>query len=373
MKAPHTAEAKADTGSRAPLSSPDAGGLIIREKEPRNLESPFDRLDSYLTPVESFYIRSHFPVPALRADSYRLSVEGAVRTPLAITYDDLKRMPATTFVATLECAGNSRVFLVPQKPGAQWGLGAVGNAEWTGVPLATLLDRAGLTGNAHEVVLEGADRGHAVEKPSPPEAISFSRSVSLDKALDDVLIAYAMNGVDLPPDHGFPVRAIVPGHYGMASVKWLTHIRVLEGPFQGYWQTIEYSYWDEIDGIPVRYPLSEVKLKSEIARPRILELIPKAQPYTVRGAAWSGATDVVAVDVTTDGGRTWAPAKFVDPIRPHAWRRWSYDWQTPTQPGPRTLMSRAKNAAGVSQPDKFDERYFSYVVDYTLPIEVVVH
>ena len=114
-------------------------------------------------------------------------------------------MPAETVVATLECAGNSRVFLVPQMPGAQWELGAVGNAEWTGVPLATLLDRAGLTAKARDVVLEGADRGRPVEPPIPPEPISYSRSVPLDKALDDVLIAYAMNGVDLPHDHGFPV------------------------------------------------------------------------------------------------------------------------------------------------------------------------
>jgi DMSO/TMAO reductase YedYZ molybdopterin-dependent catalytic subunit len=196
--------------------------------------------------------------------------------------------------------------------------------------------------------------------------------VSIDKALDDVLIAYAMNGVDIPQDHGFPVRAIVPGHFGMASVKWLTHIGVLEESFQGYWQTIDYAFWDEIDGIPVRSPLSEMKLKSEIARPRTLERLPKGQPYTIAGAAWSGSTDVVAVEVTTDGGKTWATAEFVDPVRPHAWRRWSYDWQTPDRAGPRTLMSRAKNAAGTSQPDRFDERYFSYVVDYTLPIEVVI-
>src|SRR5713101_3146405 len=301
------------------FSSLNSGGLIIRQKEPRNLEFPFDRLDTYLTPVESFYIRSHFPAPTLQADSYRLSVEGAVKNPFAITYDELKRLPAKTIVATLECAGNSRVFLVPQMPGAQWELGAVGNAEWTGVPLATLLDRAGLTGKAADVVLEGADRGQPAEKPSPPEPISFSRSVRLDKALDDVLIAYLMNGVDLPHDHGFPVRAIVPGHYGMASVKWLTHIRVLEEQFQGYWQTTDYAYWGEVDGIPVRRPLSEIKLKSEIARPRTLEVVPKGQLYRVYGAAWCGVADVVTVELTTDGGLTWATANFLDPIRRHAW------------------------------------------------------
>src|SRR5260370_40784133 len=159
-----------------PANGESAGGLVIRQKEPRNLEFRFDLLDSYLTLVESFYIRSHFHAPTLQPDSYRLSVEGAVKNPFAITYDELKRLPAKTVVATLECAGNSRVFLVPQMPGAQWELGAVGTAEWTGVPLATLLDRAGLTGNACEGVLEGADRGQPAEKPRPPEPISFSRN-----------------------------------------------------------------------------------------------------------------------------------------------------------------------------------------------------
>jgi DMSO/TMAO reductase YedYZ molybdopterin-dependent catalytic subunit len=348
------------------------GGLVIRQKEPTNLEFPFDQLDSYLTPVESFYIRSHFHAPRLQPDSYRLSVEGAVKYPFTITYDELRRLPAESVVATLECAGNSRVFLVPQMPGAQWELGAVGNAEWTGVPLATLLERAGLTGKACDVVLEGADRGRPVEPPIPPEPISYSRAVPVDKALDDVLIAYAMNGVDLPHDHGFPVRAIVPGHYGMASVKWLTHIRVIEEQFQGYWQTTDYAYWDEVDGIAVRRPLAELKLKSEIARPRTLEVVPKGQLYSVHGAAWCGEADVVTVDLTTDGGLTWAATNFLDPIEPYAWRRWSYDWKTPEQPGRYTLMSRAKNAAGESQPDKPDPRYYSYVVHHTLPIEVIV-
>jgi len=354
------------------VSTSHAGGLIIRQEEPRNLEFPFDRLDSYLTPVESFYIRSHFHAPTIETDSYRLTMDGSVNKSFSISLNELKSLPAKTIVATLECAGNSRVFLVPQKPGAQWELGAVGNAEWTGVPLATLLDRAGLNRDAREVVLEGADRGLPANLPRPPEPISYSRSVPVNKALDDVLLAYSMNGVELTQDHGFPVRAIVPGHYGMASVKWLSHIRVLEEQFQGYWQTTDYGFWDEAAGIPERRPLSEMPIKSEIARPRTLELIPKGQPYTIYGAAWSGGREVVSVDVTTDGGQTWANAKFLDPAKQHGWRRWSYDWKAPDHPGHFTLKSRAKDATGASQPDKFDERYFSYRVNYTLPIEVVV-
>jgi len=253
-------------------SSP--AGLIIRQKEPTNLEMPFDRVDSYLTPTELFYIRSHFPAPRIDVAGYQLRIDGAVRNPLTLSYEELREMPSETRTATLECAGNGRVFLVPQVRGAQWELGAVGNAEWTGVPLRALLERAGLEDDACEVVLEGADRGTPTEEPIPPGPISYARSVPREKAVQpEVLIAYQMNGRDLSRDHGYPVRAIVPGHYGMASVKWLTRIQAVREPFQGYWQTSDYGYWDSLDGKPVRRALAEMKLKSAIARPRVYETI----------------------------------------------------------------------------------------------------
>src|SRR5437763_3286128 len=152
-------------------------GLIIRQKEPKNLETPFDRLDSYLTPTELFYIRSHFPTPHLDRPSYQLRTDGAVRRPFTLSYEDLRIMRSETRVATLECAGNSRVFLVPQVQGAQWELGAVSNAEWTGVPLRVLLERAGLQNDACEIVLEGADRGTPKEEPVPTEPISYAWSL----------------------------------------------------------------------------------------------------------------------------------------------------------------------------------------------------
>src|SRR6201987_5233628 len=210
-----------------------SAGLTIRQKEPKNLEAPFDRIDSYLTPTELFYIRSHFPIPALERASYQLRIGGAVRRPFTLSYDELRSMPSETRVATLECAGNGRVFLVPQVRGAQWELGAVSNAEWTGVPLRALLERAGLEEDASEIVLEGADRGTPQEEPVPPHPISYAWSLPRANA-QQVLIAYRMNGCDLPRDHGYPVRAIVPGHYGMASVKWLTHIHAVREPFRGY-------------------------------------------------------------------------------------------------------------------------------------------
>src|SRR5258705_807214 len=354
-------------------NQPFSVGLTIRQKEPKNLEAPFDRIDSYLTPTELFYIRSHFPIPALDRASYKLRIDGAVRSQFALSYDELRNMPSETRFATLECAGSSRVFLAPQVQGAQWELGAVSNAEWTGVPLRALLERAGLAEDACEIVLEGADRGTPKEEPLPPGPISYAWSLHRAKAIQsEVLIAYQMNGRDLPRDHGFPVRAIVPGHYGMASVKWLTRIQAVCEPFRGYWLTSDYAYWASMDGKPVRRPLGEMKLKSEIARPRVYETLAPNRIYTVSGAAWSGETDVVEIAVSTDGGRSWAKAEFLDPARRHAWRRWKFDWLTPKKPGQYTLLSRAKDASGALQPDAHDRNYGTYVINHPLPIEVFV-
>jgi DMSO/TMAO reductase YedYZ molybdopterin-dependent catalytic subunit len=348
-------------------------GLIIRQKEPKNLETPMDRVDSFLTPTELFYIRSHFPTPRLDIASYRLEIDGAVEHRLSLSYEELRHMPSETKVATLECAGNGRVFLVPHANGAQWELGAVGNAEWTGVPLADLLERAGLREHASEIVLEGADRGTPNEPPIPPVPIAYTRSLQREKAMArEVLVAYQMNGRDLSRDHGYPVRAIVPGHYGMASVKWLTRIRAVREPFRGYWQTSDYAYWEDVEGQPVRRALGEIPVKSEITRPGVCETLAPNTPYAIAGLAWSGESEVTEIAVSTDGGETWAPAEFIDPAQRHAWRRWKLAWTTPEQPGPYILLARAKDANGCVQPDRHDPNYGSYVINYPLPIEVCV-
>ncbi len=347
--------------------------MIIREREPLNLEYPFDELTDFITSSKLFYVRSHFPAPDISESSYKLRVAGAVQHSLSFTLDELRAMPSETITATLECAGNSRVFLVPQENGAQWELGAVGTAEWTGVRLSTVLQRAGLEPDACEVVLEGADCGVPKEKPKPPQPISFARSIPVEKALSpEVLIAYQMNGEPLTRDHGFPVRAIVPGFYGMASVKWLVRVEVLRSPFAGYWQTSEYAYWNEIAGMAVRRPVSEMMLKSEIARPRMYEVVPCGEHYAMVGAAWSGAKAVVQVEISVDGGETWSDAEITDPIRPFAWRRWKFNWQTPEAPGRPILLARARDEAGNVQPAEHDRKHGSYIVHHTLPIHVFV-
>jgi DMSO/TMAO reductase YedYZ molybdopterin-dependent catalytic subunit len=348
-------------------------GLIIRQKDPNNLEMPFDQLGDFITPAELFYIRSHFPTPLLDPVAYRLAIAGAVRSELRLSYADIRAMPSRTCIATLECAGNGRVFLVPPVPGAQWELGAVGNAEWTGVPLSVLLESAGLGDDVCEIVLEGADHGIAKEEPKPAGPISYVRSIPRALAMEpDVLIAYQMNGRDLTPDHGYPLRAIVPGHYGMASVKWLTNIVATTQPFQGYWQTSDYAYWDDSSGAPIRRPLAEMKLKSQIARPRVYERLEPDQPYTIFGAAWAGGTDVTEIWISLDGGASWVQGDFLDQINRHAWRRWKYDWITPTQPGRYTLLARARGADQRAQPDGHNANFGSYVIDHPLPIEVFV-
>jgi DMSO/TMAO reductase YedYZ molybdopterin-dependent catalytic subunit len=367
------ADAKTFESAQTETTVPSGVGMTVRQKEPINFEFPFDKLDSFLTPNDLFYIRNHFKAPQLTTDSYHLRIHGAVENPLTLNYQQLREFPSETRTATLECAGNSRIFLVPQVEGAQWELGAVGNAQWTGVPLRILLEQAGLGKSACEVVFEGADRGTPKEKPIPPGPISYARSLPLAKAVrPEVLVAYQMNGRELAQNHGYPARLIVPGYYGMASVKWLTSIQVLEEAFQCYWQTSDYGYWNYIDGKPVRRPLSEIALKSQIARPRMYEVIPADSEYTVTGAAWCGNTEVSEIELSTDGGQHWAAADFIDPARPYVWRRWQFVWHVPQKPGQYTLAARAKDANGVVQPAGHNPNHGTYIINYPLPIDVIV-
>src|SRR5881396_4150711 len=217
-------------------------GRIIRGEAPLNLETPFETLENFLTPTESFYVRTDFPIPSIDRDAWWLRIEGEVENSFVINYEELLELESVTIPATLECAGNNRSLLERKVKGVQWGLGAVGTAEWTGVPLSILLDRAEVKPEAREVILEGADEGVLEEPKRPPGIVKFARSIPLLKARTDVLLAYQMNGSDLPPEHGFPLRAIVPGWYAMASIKWLQRVIVTDRPFTGYYQTMDYAF-----------------------------------------------------------------------------------------------------------------------------------
>lgn len=349
-------------------------GVIARRIDPANLEFPFALLDGFLTPIEQFFVRTHFHVPELDPKSWRLKIEGAVRKPLEIGYDELRKMPAHTLPAVLECSGNGRIFLKPPRNGLRWELGGVGNAEWTGVRLADVLERAGVEKDAVEIIAEGADKGE-FKPPSPPTpgVIAFARSLSLTKARrPEVLLAYKMNGKDLPADHGAPVRLLVAGWYGMASVKWLQRLLVTKHPFHGYFQTFDYSVWDRSQGVPSLAPVRDMQIKSEIARPMLREVVPAKSTYRVFGAAWAGASTVAKVELSSDGGKSWHPAKLLDEAVSFTWRRWEYAWQTPETTGRRVLMARATDARGRSQPMQRDEDRRDAVISHVLPIEIEV-
>ncbi len=349
-------------------------GLIIRERDPENLEFPFSTLTSSLTANEQFFVRSHFPVPKLNARDWRLKVEGRVARPLVLSYDELTRMPARTLTMVMECAGNSRIFLSPKVGGLQWELGAVGNAEWTGAPLADVLDRAGLNPEAIEVVLEGADSGEIKKEPVSPGKICYAHSLPLAKALrPEVILAYKMNGEPLTASHGFPVRAVVAGWYGMASVKWLTRILVIDRVFRGYFQTSDYTFWDTRDGLPIQLlPVGEVEVKAEIARPARHEILPADSVYRVHGAAWTGESVVTKVEVSTDEGKTWRAAQLLGPGTEHSWRLWEHHWRTPAQPGHYKLMARATDARGGTQATDRDPHRGTYMISHIQAIEVEV-
>lgn len=347
-------------------------GKIMRGEEPLNLEMPFSTLDQFITPTESFYVRTHFPIPKIDENDWRLRVEGEVENPLELRYDDLLKMKSRTIAATLECAGNNRIFLEPKVKGVQWGLGAVGTAEWTGVPLAILLDRAGVKPEAREVILEGADGGVLEEPKRPSGNVQFARSMPLAKAREDVLVVYRMNGDELPRQHGFPVRAIVPGWYAMASVKWLQRIIVTDKPFSGYYQTMDYAYWTRRGDIAELVPITEMQIKAEVARPAEGEIVPADSNVRVHGAAWTSDGEVTKVELSMDGGASWAETNLIDNPMRNAWRRWEHSWRTPSKPGKRTLVARATDSQGRTQPVERDSDRGTYMINHLLPIEVEV-
>src|ERR1700746_3297037 len=346
-------------------------GRIVRSEEPLNLEMPFETTDNFITPTKSFYVRTHFPIPKIDRDAWWLHVEGEVEKPFAINYEQLTALESVMAPVTLECAGNNRNFLEPKVKGVQWRLGAVGTAEWTGVPLSVLLDRATLKPNANEIILEGADCGMLEEPKSPPGEIKFARSIPLEKARRDVLLAYKMNGADLPPEHGFPLRAIVPGWYAMASIKWLQRIIVADRAFTGYYQTIDYAYWQRTDyghwqrgeEIAELTPLTEMQVKAEIARPAEGETVPANRSVPVHGAAWACDAEITKVELSTDGGVTWKDAKLLGESKPNAWRLWQFNWQTPLSPGTQTLIARATDSRGLTQPLHRDPDRGTYMIN----------
>jgi len=312
----------------------------------RNHGMPLEALRWDVTPVGLHYLLIHYDIPVVDPASWRLEVGGRVSRPLSLSLEDLCSRPAVTRAVTMECAGNGRARLEPHIVSQPWLLEAVGNAEWTGVPVAALLEEAGLADDALEILFTGLDRG--VEGG---EEQSYQRSLTLAEAADGALLAFAINGEPLPPQHGFPVRLIVPGWYGMTSVKWLSRIDAIAEPFAGYQQATGYRIraHEGDEGTPVtrimpRALMAPPGIPDFMSRARFLE----AGPCEVTGRAWSGWGAIEAVDVSTDGGATWEPASLGPEPSPGAWCAWSFAWDA--APGEHELCCRARDAAGNAQP-----------------------
>jgi DMSO/TMAO reductase YedYZ molybdopterin-dependent catalytic subunit len=339
------AAARTRLDGQAPAKDPR---LIVHSDGPLDLETPPALLDEYLTPVESFYVRSHMASPAIDAPAWRLAIDGDVTAPVEISLDDLRRLPAVSVVATLECAGNGRAFFDPPVAGIQWRRGAVGTARWTGVSLPHLLRRAGIRGTAAHLWASAADRPFGSQPP-------FVRNLPLAKALDErTLVAYAMNDRPLPREHGFPVRLVVPGWEGAYSVKWLSRLTAAPMPSDSFWVASAYRYPTRrvAAGATVppeqMVPLTGLVVKSLITRPVEAAVVAPGR-IDVGGFAWAGEHAIARVDVSMDGGATWSPAGLTGPQDRYAWRRFEHTF-TVKQPQACTIVSRASDAAGNTQP-----------------------
>ena len=318
--------------------------LVVVSDSPLNAETPLGHQRGIITPTSLFFLRNRFSVPELSTTTWCLTVDGEVRTSLHLQYRDLLALPHRTLIVTLECAGNGRSGLSPLPQGEPWGYGAVSTAEWTGVPLTAVLQGAGVLAGTREVVFEGADRGAIAGRKG---AVPFARSLPLEKALHpDTLLAFAMNGEMLPVEHGYPLRLIVPGWYGMASVKWLSRITAVGDPFDGFFQTSRYVLGRTRPQGPA--PLAETRVRSVMVQPIEGEELP-LEPIRLAGYAWSGGAPISLVEVSTDGGESWRPAHWTTGEQRYAWRRWEFRWP-PEAPGEVILQSRARDAAGKIQP-----------------------
>ncbi|MDP9264746.1 MAG: sulfite oxidase [Chloroflexota bacterium] len=330
------------------------GDLLVVSADPFNAETRLERQLGVVTPVGRHYVRDHFPLPE---PPDRLVVDGEVSEPLTFTLSEVRAMPARSLFVTLECAGNGRSYLEPRVPGEQWSTGAVGTAEWTGVPLVAAMERAGVRATATELLFTGADRGVVAGRH-----IAYERSLPIDYASRGVaLLAYAMNGEDLTAQHGAPLRLVVPGWYGVASVKWLTRITAIPRPFRGFYQAERYV----IDGAPLR----QVEPRAVITWPADGAALERGRVH-VRGYAWSGRSPLQGVEVSSDGGSRWALAALGPEISPYAWRTWEYEW-SPVSPGDQVLAARALDADG-AQP--WAERWtaLGYANNAVRPVRVRV-
>lgn len=354
------------------LAEPDEG-ISMEELAlaARNHGIPLEAMRHDLTPAGLHYLLVHYDIPVIEGQDWRLGITGHVDRPAEWSLDELRARPARTVRVTMECAGNGRARLHPRPISQPWLVEAVGTAEWTGVPLRELLAEAGVGSDALEVVFTGAD--HGVERGVEQD---YQRGLPLDDALDDdVLLAYEMNGQPLPPQHGFPVRLVVPGWYGMAHVKWLREISLVDTPFTGFQNAVAYRYKQSADELGE--PATRIAPRALLVPPGFPDFMSRARvvrpgQVPLTGRAWSGHAPITRVEVSTDDGRTWRDAEL-EPDHGHrwAWRRWDTTWHA--APGQHVLAVRATDADGNTQPveQAWNSGGFANNLIHRLPVSCV--
>ena len=359
----------ADEPWPGPALIPTEGPLTFEELAlaGRNRGMPLEALRDDITPTGLHYLLTHFDIPAVDAAGFRLRLDGLVGRPLDLTLADLRARPRRTVPVTLECAGNGRARLRPRPLSNPWLFEAIGTAEWGGTPLAPLLQEAGLGEDATEVVFTGADRGFQAGQEH-----DFGRSLKLADALGpDVLLVDEMNGEPLQPQHGSPLRLIVPGWYGMASVKWLRRIEVVAEPYQGYQQATAYHYRADADDPGV--PVSRIRVRALMTPPGMPDFFTRRRlvdtgRVMISGRAWGGSGGIARVEVGVDG--RWADAVLEPPLGEYAWRGWSFEWDA--EPGVHQVACRATDADGEVQPAESPWNYQGMGNNAIQSIEVTV-
>ncbi len=370
--------AGAGLGAAGGLARPaDAAGPIVKPLPPElfvahgtNAETRWEAMrdQGYLTPADRFFVRNHIATPLIDARTWRLRLWGTglhgsptEERPVEFTYEDLLGMRAETITAFIECTGNGRGFFTSQQgqqvSGTPWKLGAIGVARWRGVRLASVLERAGLTRHAVDVLPRGLDAEYV---DGGVNMGRVRRPLPVAKALKDVLLAYEMNGAPLPPDHGHPVRLVVPSWVGIASIKWLGDIQVSDQPLFSPWNTRYYRLFGDAYPPEGSAPLTRMNVKSAFELPWDATF-PGGRVHVLHGRSWSGNGRIRQVSVSTDGGATWHRAKLHGPGHARAWVRWQYPWRTPSAPGSHVLMARATDETGATQPATVPHNTLGYL------------
>ena len=344
-----------ENGERELIAFPQKRPLIVQTLRPPQLETPFFIFnEGVITPNDAFFVRYHWSgIPtSIDPATYRIRVSGKVNTPLILSLEELRKLADTVeLVAVNQCSGSSRGFFSPRVNGGQLGHGAMGNARWTGVPLKKVLEKAGVQAGAVQVSFDGLDQ------PPLGDGPDFVKALAIDHALDgEVMLAWGMNGADLPMLNGYPVRLVVPGYFGTYWVKHVTAINVLEKPFDGYWQSTGYRLPDnECECIPPGTnpgklkPIGPLKVRSFLTSLTDGATLPVDREAVLRGIAFDSGHGIRHVAVSTDGGQSWMGTRLGQDLGKFSFREWTLAFK-PTRKGPLEIRVRAESGSGESQP-----------------------